>query len=210
MSVLDMKDQIRKAAKTVAVQWPTVVDEDDLEQDIYVHLLERPGSVEKLLTEFADKDRFNAIIAIGHQIAAKERTDYEVFSGNFRYSVNEVRNLLEKRTFEDANLSRTSTSGDLLNGINQIGETHRQIIQRKYKAGERITTGAERTLLSEALTALTTQMNRSFKSTRRDDGPGSRKPVTAGKAHYQSKKNWDDESSEAINRLLTQARASGR
>jgi hypothetical protein len=53
-------------------------------------------------------------------------------------------------------------------------------------------------------------MNRDYKRAQQKDGPGSRKPVTAQQARYKSKKNWDDESSEAVQRLMNQARVSGR
>lgn len=212
-NISGLSKEIGKAAKTVAMQWPTVVEQDDLEQDIYLHLLESPGSVEKLLNDFDDKNRLNAIIAIGHKIANKERVDYEVFSGNFRYSVNEVKKLLEKQTFKDASLSRTSTSGDLIEGMRRLRDStpqYAEIIQRRYAQGEQITSNADLIRLGRATESLTTEMNRSFKSTKHDDGPGSRKPVTATAAHYKSKQNWDDQSADAVERLQRQARVSGR
>lgn len=213
LTVLDMQDQVRKAAKTVAHQWPTVVEADDMEQDIYLHLLESPGSVEKLLNDFSDKDRLNALVAIGHKIAGKERLDYEIFSGNFRYSVDEVKKLLEKQTFKDASLGRTATSGDLVAGMNRLRESspqYAEMIERRYVNGETMTVDADRKRSERAVEALTTEMNRSFKSTRHDDGPGSRKPVKATAAQYKSKQNWDDQSAEAVRRLQHQARVSGR
>jgi hypothetical protein len=212
-NISGLSKEIAKAAKTVAMQWPTVVEQDDLQQDIYTHLLERPNVIEKLLTEFDDKNRLNAIIDLGHQIAKQERIDYEVFSGNFRYSVNEVKKLLEKQTFKDASLSRTSTSGDLLEGMRRLREAtpqYAEAIEKRYVNGESPATDADRKRSERALEALATEMNRSFKSTKHDDGPGSRKPVTATAAHYRSKSNWDDQSSEAVERLQRQARVSGR
>ena len=209
----ELADLIGKAAKTVAYQWPTVVDEDDLQQDIYINLLESPGSVDKLLDDFEAKDRLNAIIAIGHKIASKERLDYEVFSGNFRYSVNEVKKLLEKQTFKDAKLGRTATSGDLLAGMDRLQETapqYAEIIHRKYVQGENVSAvDAERKRAERAVEALTTEMNRSFKN-QPNAGPGSRTKISAAKARQISKTDWDDDSSEAVQRLQNQARASGR
>lgn len=205
--VTELSEEISKAAKTVAFQWPGVIDAEDIEQTIYLHLLERPNSIEKLLEEFDERQRLNAIIKIGHQIATQERADYEVFSGNFRYSVNEVKRLLEHRALHNAM--------DLKNGMAELerkNSKYAEVIVRKYLRGELFAKEdeASRSRLKRALTALTTEMNRSFKQQRDHDGPGSRKPVRASKAHYVTKSHWDDESIEAVNRLMAQARVSGR
>jgi hypothetical protein len=87
-----------------------------------------------------------------------------------------------------------------------------EVIQRRYGKEEVIPQDepAEHKRLGRALTALTKEMNRDYKRAQQKDGPGSRKPVTAQQARYKSKKNWDDESSEAVQRLMNQARVSGR
>jgi hypothetical protein len=197
MNVLDMSKEVCKAAKTVAMQWPGVVEADDMEQDIYLHLLESPGSVEKLLTEFTDKNRLNALIAIGHKIASKERVDYERFSGNFRYSVNEVKGLLQKQTFKEANLGRTSTSADLLAGMETLRKSspqYAEMIQRRYVKGETFGPSAEAMQLSRAVEALTTEMNRSFSKQDRDhQGPGNRKMVSNSAATAHTAKEYNGE-----------------
>ncbi len=242
VDVMRLKVEVEKAAKTVAFKWPNVVSADDMEQELYLHLLESPGSVEKLLNEFNDKDRLNAVVAIGHKIAGKERDDYEVFSGNFRYSVNEVKTLLEDRAlhhespelgsnwsvsedfiqggeFEDKVINKLASETDLRKGMKMLrakNSKYAELVTRRYLLGEIPSENTPeaaraRDTLSRALTALTKEMNRSFKEQQRDhDGPGSRKPVSAQKAHYKSKQNWDDESSEAVNRLIAQAKVSGR
>ncbi len=240
VDVMRLKVEVEKAAKTVAFKWPNVVSAEDMEQELYLHLLESPGSVEKLLNEFNDKDRLNAVVAIGHKIAGKEREDYEVFSGNFRYSVDEVKRLLVERGLldEDHELGSSWSSKELISGgefadlvntkvsadvdlkrgmaaLRKSNSKYAEAIEGRYKEEEKKkSTQPERTeryVLSRALTALTKEMNRSFKEQQRDhDGPGSRKPVSAQKAHYKSKQNWDDESSEAVNRLIAQAKVSGR
>jgi hypothetical protein len=228
-------NEIAKAARTVAFQWPGIVEEEDLTQDITVKLLESPSSIDKLINEFDDRQRLNAIVQIGHRIASKERADYEVFSGNFRYSVDEVRRILEDRAlhnenpelgsswsvsddfitggeFEDAVLYKSSSEIDLKRGMTRLKARNPKqaaVILERYLGGEVIEQGSRRNLLDRALTALTTEMNRSFKQQQREhQGPGKRKPVSAAAAHYRSKANWDDESSEAVNRLLAQAKVS--
>jgi hypothetical protein len=204
----ELADLIGKAAKTVAYQWPTVVDEDDIQQDITLHLMERPGSLDKLLDEFSPKDRLNAIIAIGHQIASKERLDYEVFSGNFRYSVNEVKRMLEKGGLR-GNSTKSSAFQDLHQSLDGISQEYRECLWSKYVQNITPTSGYDKTQVSRALEALTTEMNRSFKN-QPNAGPGSRAKISAAKARQISKTDWDDDSSEAVQRLQNQARASGR
>jgi hypothetical protein len=204
----ELADLIGKAAKTVAYQWPTVVDEDDIQQDIYINLLESPGSVDKLLDDFEAKDRLNAIIAIGHKIASKERLDYEVFSGNFRYSVNEVKRMLEKGGLR-GNSTKSSAFQDLHQSLDGISQEYRECLWSKYVQNITPTSGYDKTQVSRALEALTTEMNRSFKN-QPNAGPGSRTKISAAKARQVSKTDWDDDSSEAVQRLQNQARASGR
>lgn len=218
-NVLSLEKEVHKAAKSVAHQWPGIVEAADLEQDIFLRLLESPGSVDKLLNEFDDRNRLNAIIQIGHQIAAQERTDYEVFSGNFRYSVNEVKRLLEDRAlhnenpelgsnwsvaedfvskggeFEDTVLNKSSSETDLRRGMKRLWERnskYAEVITRKYLNGDTLTSGADITRISRALTALTTEMNRSFKQQQRQhQGPGSRKAVHHRAAGVKSSQQYD-------------------
>ncbi len=217
-NVLLLENEVRKAAKSVAHQWPGIVEQDDLEHDIFLRLLGSPGSVDKLLNEFDDRNRLNAIIQIGHQIAAQERTDYEVFSGNFRYSVNEVKRLLEDRAlhndtpeldsnwsvaedfvskgseFPDTVLNKSSQETDLRRGMKRLRERnskYAEVIERRYLRSEVLEAGPERTQLHRALTALTTEMNRSFKQQKRQHlGPGSRKAMSNAAAYVKSNQQY--------------------
>ncbi len=221
-NVLLLENEVRKAAKSVAHQWPGIVEQDDLEQGIFLRLLDSPGSVDKLLNEFDDRNRLNAIIQIGHQIAAQERTDYEVFSGNFRYSVNEVKRLLEDRAlhndtpeldsnwsvaedfvskggdFSDTVLNKSSSETDLRRGMKRLRERnskYAEVIERRYLRDENIpeSESGARAALTRALTALTTEMNRSFKQqgAARIDGPGSRKVVHRRASQVKSSQQYD-------------------
>jgi hypothetical protein len=219
-AVLDMKNEVTKAAKAVAFQWPGIVEADDLEQDITLHLLDRPGSVEKLLRDFDDRQRLNAIIKIGHQIAAQERTDYDLFSGNFRYSVNEVKQILEDRVLHNESpelgsnwsvADYTSTGGEFADTVNtklatetdlrrgmahlrKVNSKYAEAIESRYLRDEVIPRDdrAQKTLLSRALTSLTTQMNRSYKRqfVERPDGPGTRRAMTNAAAYVKSNQQY--------------------
>jgi hypothetical protein len=162
-------------------------------------------------------------VQIGHQIASKERADYDVFSGNFRYSVDEVRGLLEGRVlhqsnpalgsnwsiaedfikggeFEDAVLTKLSSETDLLRGMQRLVKLnypYAEIIGRRYLTDESLAEAVDRMRLMRALTALTTQMNRSFKQqhAERPGGPGTRKAMSREWAYKSSSSDWDGQDS---------------
>lgn len=208
----DLDGLIRKAARYVAFQWPGIVEEEDLIQDISLHLLERPNSVTKL-GEMEDGVRLKWIKGIGHQIANRERIDYEHFSGNFRYSVNEVKALLssgileelgeELRSswkaedytskgggFEDALLTKNSMETDLRRGMKALASSNSgyyAAVHRRYLGGEM---SVDRHSLHRALTSLTDHMNRSFKRQHlnRPDGPGTRRAISNALARSQCSK----------------------
>ncbi len=198
--------EIRKAAKSVAFQWPGIVGQEDMEQLLRVHLLETPGSVEKILG-MGDAAKYRAVIGIGHQLASKERANYEHFSNNFRYSVNEVKALLRSGIlkafgpglrsswniteefvsrggeFEDAVLTKNSMETDLLRGMQGLLKANAgyyDAIRRTHLEDETALEAVDRKRLERAQVALTTQMNRSFKQQHADrpDGPGTRRAVT--------------------------------
>jgi hypothetical protein len=197
--------QIRKAARTVAAGWPGVVEQDDMEQELSLHLLEREGVLQRLF-DSEDKERMQALIWWGNQIAKKERADFEVFSGNFRYSVNEVKRLLEDgllkgvhdsngesswssadyvnsgESVEDTVLTRYTTELDLKHGMNNLADRNKNqasLIVRRHLLGQELQNN-ERARLSDAVKSLTDEMNRSYKKQHHDrpDGPGTRTVIS--------------------------------
>lgn len=101
--VLELEEGIKKAAKFVSFQWPGVIDAGDAEQAIWLHLLERPGSIEKI-RDMDDKARYRAIVGVGNQIASKERTEYAYYKGSYRYSVAEVKAMLKSGALQGLEL----------------------------------------------------------------------------------------------------------
>jgi DNA-directed RNA polymerase specialized sigma24 family protein len=90
-----MLPEIQRAARSVAFKWPLVTTAEDLAQDIFLRLMDTAGSVSKL-SEMAPNGRMSSLTRIGHQIASGDRDDLEYFSGQFAYSVEEVKRLLIK------------------------------------------------------------------------------------------------------------------
>lgn len=210
---------IAKAAKSVAYQWPGVIEAGDVEQSIWLELLQSPNTFQVLRT-MDSGPRYRTISKLGHRIASAERTDYEHFSGDFRYSVNEVKNVLDSGVlsnvettlrsswtaeeyttrssgFEDATLTKISVETDLRRAMDDLDTgtpQYADVIRRRYLYGENVTaTGAMHTRLSRALTRLTDLMNRSYKRRHaaRPDGPGTRRCVSRSTAQAISKHQTD-------------------
>ncbi|MCV7016768.1 hypothetical protein [Mycolicibacterium aichiense] len=201
--------EITKAARSVANQWPGVVEAEDIEQDIWEHILSRPNTLDALF-HMEPNPRYQTISKIGHRIASKERDDYDYFTGNFRYSVNEVKRLLESGAiggaeytvqsgwsseenvssggeFEDAVTASISMETDLQHALARLKETtpqYHDILIRKYVNEEYLSTGAEKKRATDALKSLADNMNSSHKQqhVERPDGPGTRKLVSRAAA----------------------------
>jgi hypothetical protein len=177
-----LRPVIRRAARSVAYQWPNVAEADDIEQGINLRLLESPGSVEKI-HEMEDAARYRAIVGIGHQLASIERDDYSHFSGNYTYSVDDVKSLLLKGALYEELPGFSSAMIDLDIGLREVtakAPQYSDAIFRRYAAWISPTEKSEKNALSNALTALTDEMNRSNarRWATRDDGPGSRTAVS--------------------------------
>lgn len=117
-----MKD-IRKIARKVEYDWPGVVEADDIVQEVCLHILERPGT-QRDLSEMDHNSRYRTIHKIAQRIASQERDAYDVFSGNFRYSVDEVERLVREAgrfwgdeagsPFSPGSLSASWSVGDIV------------------------------------------------------------------------------------------------
>ncbi|WP_280350416.1 hypothetical protein [Nocardia abscessus] len=177
-----LRPVIRRAARSVAYQWPEVADADDIEQGIYLRLLESPGSVEKI-NEMEDAARYRAVVGIGHQLASEERDDYSHFSGNFAYSVDDVKSLLQRGVLSYPVSGFDSAVVDLriaMDRLDDVAVDYAASIRSRYLWWEIPTRSTEKTTLSRALTALADEMNRSNRKrfAEHHDGPGSRTVVS--------------------------------
>jgi hypothetical protein len=179
--------QVRKAAQTVAWQWPGVLEVEDAEQELWLSLMGSPGSVAKLRDSFDDKNRLSALIQMAHQIANKAFNENQIATGNFRYSVNTVKQILhdaaEQERNPDLKLVNRSNLFSLRRGMENLrnkNAVYAEAISSRYRDGKVPAKGAAASSLSRALTALTTHMNRSYKQqyAERQDGPGTRKVIS--------------------------------
>ena len=181
-----LEPEIKKAAKAVAYQWPGVVENDDIYQMIYLFLLETPGSVKKILG-MDDLARYRSVVGIGHQLASKERADYDIYKGSYRYSVQEVKHVLAAGVLVEEFDYWQDVVHDLIEGLITLTNRTPQYVDAilgRYADFEVPQTSTGKTSLKRGLTALTNEMNKSHRRnfSERDDGPGTRKAMSNSRA----------------------------
>lgn len=210
--VLKLAPSIKAAARTVSFQWPGVMNADEIEQQLYVKLLESPGTVLKVLA-FESKvvDRF--ITRMGHQIASQERTDYSHYKGAYNYSAHEVKKLLKSgglkeqsiqaQTFEEkVSAGKEPTTQipvqvtDLraaLVRVSEKNEPYASAIINRFRLDEYPANKSEENALSRGIEALVNEMNRVRRvgHDERRDGPGTRSPIDSEAARNLSDSQWD-------------------
>lgn len=153
---------IKAAARTVAYKWPTITTEEDMAQELALHFLERDGSLQKLLSMEVGERRAS-LVRVGHQIAAAERDDFEVFSGQYRYSVEDVKRALAKGVLQGKSTFDVQ-AGDIVDAVEQLREKTPQYLNAlvsRYVHGiipDR--KGKGKDTLNHAVEALTLLMNR--------------------------------------------------
>ncbi|QDK03133.1 helix-turn-helix DNA binding protein [Mycobacterium phage SydNat] len=179
---------IRRAAKAVAFQWPGIVEQEDVEQEIWAHLLARESTLEKV-SEMESRAQYRAIVGIGHQIASQERTDYDHYKGSYTYAVEDVKNLLKRGVLTTAVEGFDAAVVDLMEGLEKLVVKTPQYVEAiisRYADGEVPSTKSGKHRLSRGLEALTKAMNQSARVTfaTRDDGPGTRSQVST-EDHYE-------------------------
>lgn len=180
-----LKPDVVTAAKTAARGWPGIIDEDDAEQEIWLRLLEAGQST---LDKVAGMDRplrVSSLSDIGHQIGARYRDDYELFSGNFRYGTQEVRKMLEDDALAGVHdgsvgplwalpdtviqqLTKTESMTvteriDMMLGMKKLvneSAPYADMLVRVFVEGETGLDGSGRKELTRAVDALTRNMNR--------------------------------------------------
>lgn len=204
---------IKKAAKFVAYQWPGVIDATDAEQALYLRLLESPGSLTKIKQMEDDRAKYRAIVGMANQIASRERSDYAYYKGSYRYSVGEVRGLLEVGALQEAELDPDVQTYDSEGGKPKAGwskppvdaavldlRAALELLRRRNTLQSDAIVARflfddtpDKHVLHRAVESLTNEMNRVYRTAHasRDDGPGTRKVTTREQARWASKEGWD-------------------
>ena len=173
---------IEKSARQLASFWPGMVTAEEVANEIWMDLLDKPGDLKKAqelngnaLREFVDKR--------GGRFVAKEWEDYDYFTGNFFYSTNDVRELLSRGVLVKGRERTWTERQDVDRGMAALSVRdqsaldywedqgkakgrpkplkYAQIIYRAYVTGDYASNGPDRGRhLTQSVTALTREMNR--------------------------------------------------
>lgn len=181
---------ISRAARSVAYMWPNIITSEDLQQDLWIEILESPATL-KTVIHATENHRFLYLKRMGNRAAGKQRADLEHFSGNFAYSVNDVKKLLSNGALDGLVDEFDSAIVDLNIAIGSLTETTPQYtdaIYSRYRDGEIPSDNAAGIVLSRGLTALTDGMNRSNKRRHAEhsNGPGTRQVLSNAAAYVKT------------------------
>lgn len=93
--MISLKDAVSKAAKQAETRWNKMLDADDIEQEIWAFILERPATQDYLRGK-STEEQLKALHKTADSICSKEKLDYERFTGNFLYTPADVRRILSR------------------------------------------------------------------------------------------------------------------
>lgn len=177
----EFREKVDKAARSVAGR-NTMVDWEDVSQDMWVWMLENPAQYDKYTKM---EDPFNNLKRIAKQEIYKQNNAYEHFTGDYTYTPTEVRGLASEYLL-DSNLEAVSEHVDLVEGLLMVKEdapAYFKTLTDKYVHGYTVATN----MLSKSVDKLTNCMNQVNKAARYSyTGPGTRKVMTNAASQAKS------------------------
>lgn len=174
---------VKKAARSAENRWNHLLEADDIEQELWLFIMESP-SVQNYLDTRSDGEIVNALSIQADNICSKERVDYDHFSGNFVYSPKDVRRLLENITQEERVLDDEKIDFDIaLEDLKDETPHYYDSIYSRYYMGYEFEDNPARVRCQRAVDKLADLMNRkrSQRSAERTEGPGTRPTITNNK-----------------------------
>ena len=188
--------EVRAAAKATAREWSDVIDADDMEQEMWLRLLDSSKSYVERVQALNPGERRAVLNNIGHQLGMKYRDDYDTFSGNYRYSSPEVRALLEGGALlgDEPDIDSVTVRVDLTEGVQTLAEKNSNyfaVLVNKYVHGIDPNNGSERMRLTRAIDLLTRLMNGAHRRGHSwYQGPGNRTVTTNRLAQVITTKDY--------------------
>lgn len=184
-----LEEPVKAAARRASNNWYGLMEPDEIEQELWVEILESPATAGKLAD--SDPNHITDLLArMADRICIKERDAYEHFTGNYRYSVNEAKALIEEFFLRDGESLLVDFVDVDVAFVRLMEENQKQAdaVFRRYALGE--TPGEDKSFenaLRRGLTHLTDLMNRNFKERERDyrDGPGTKPRIPKGYDPYE-------------------------
>lgn len=171
---------VKKVARSTENRWNKMLDADDIEQELWLFIMESP-SVQEYLRTRSDGEIVNALNIQADNICSKERLDYEHFTGNFLYNPADVRDLLGRMTQEERVLDDERIDFEIaLEDLRTEYEHYYDSIYSHYYMGYEFEDNPARVRCQRAVDKLADLMNRkrSQRSAERTEGPGTRPKIT--------------------------------
>lgn len=171
---------VKKAARSAENRWNRMLDADDIEQELWLFVMESP-SVQNYIRTQSDGEIVNALNIQADNVCAKERVDYDHFTGNFIYSPMDVRDIIAKIC--EGEEVAWDENVDLEIAMEEMRDYYPDAyvnLDRYFFQEEYAETGAEKMRKSRALEKATELMNRkrSQREADRTQGPGTRPAIT--------------------------------
>lgn len=182
----EFREKVKKAATSVVKKFKQL-DPADVEQDLWVRLFENPEYLHKMLES---EDPHNALVRIAKQVASKEMSTSEYFSGQYNYTPSEVRLILGRCLIQDPSLANITQYVDLHEGmrlLEGINKNQHKVIIDKWIHGIEPKYSARTTEALDRLTQLMNQVNRANRYNH--DGPGSRKVLSNAQSQAKTGNN---------------------
>lgn len=184
---------IKRAAARTAREWEGIISADDAEQEIALTLL--ADTYAQQVAEMEPGARADVLARIGMHIASRYRDDYDYFTGNFRYSTREVREILERGALYEERTRTDTERLDLDEGVALLRKRnprYAELIGRRYLKGEELGE-TEARIVRRAVDLLTNCMNNVHRNRRAEytEGPGTRKIISREDAAWVTKSQYE-------------------
>lgn len=177
----DFYRAVERAARNTAEKWP-LEEWEDLRQDVWMLLLEKPNTLEKCL---AADNPAPMLSRIAGQIAVENQLKRDLFQGKNAYTPVQVRSMLTAGVLKDYNVVTVSESHDLSYGMLDLKKTNDdyfQVLVTKFKKDAVV---ADTKKVTRAIDKLTDLMNITvLRAPKYHDGPGARKAMSNEKAQW--------------------------
>lgn len=174
-------EAVVREARLAERRWNKIIEADDIEQEIWLFLMENKSS-QRFLATAEPAQVASALKIRADTICSKERLDLDHFSGNFHYTPGEVRDLLDELGAE-YDVHEADEKIDLQLGLDDLLQYHPghfETIERAYHHGENFDQDSARKMQkSRAVDKLTELMNRKRGQRERDrtEGPGTKPTI---------------------------------
>lgn len=184
-AVIGLKQAVRKAAQQAETRWNKLLDADDIEQELWMFIVERPAT-QNYLRGKSSKEQLKALRKTADSICSKEKLDYERFTGNFLYTPADVRRILSRLAGDERILDDEAIDFGI--GFEALEEEHfhyYEAVRDFYFFGRKVENKSDENLKRRSVDKLAELMNRkrSQREADRTEGLGTK---------HQEDEEWVD------------------